>query len=67
MADMTAEKKGADAKSGIGALLGKRLRENGMLLALVAIVAFFTIMLQLNGKDFLNPATSPTCSCRTAM
>jgi len=56
MADVTAEKKGADAKSGIGALLGGRLRENGMLLALVAIVAFFTIMLQLNGKDFLNPA-----------
>ena len=53
---MTAEKKGADAKSGIGALLGGRLRENGTLLALVAIVAFFTIMLQLNGKDFLNPA-----------
>ena len=53
---MTAERKGADAKSGIGALLGGRLRENGMLLALVAIVAFFTIMLQLNGKDFLNPA-----------
>ena len=56
MADMTAEKKSAGAKSGIGALLGGRLRENGMLLALVAIVAFFSVMLQLNGKDFLNPA-----------
>lgn len=43
-------------KKEIGSLLGGRLRENGMLLALVAIVAFFTIVLKVNGKDFLVPA-----------
>ena len=41
---------------GLSATLGGRLRENGMLLALVAIVMFFTVMLQLDGKDFLNSA-----------
>ena len=40
----------------MGATLGGRLRENGMLLALVAVVMFFTIMLKLDGKDFLNSA-----------
>jgi putative multiple sugar transport system permease protein len=43
-------------KKDIGSLLGGRLRENGMLMALVAIVAFFTIMLRIDGKDFLVPA-----------
>jgi putative multiple sugar transport system permease protein len=41
---------------GLGATLGGRLRENGMLLALVAVVMFFTVMLRLDGKDFLNSA-----------
>ena len=40
----------------MGATLGGRLRENGMLLALVAVVMFFTVMLKLDGKDFLNSA-----------
>ena len=44
------------ADNSLGASLGGRLRENGMLLALVAIVMFFTIMLRLDGKDFLNSA-----------
>lgn len=44
------------AEKSLGASLGGRLRENGMLLALVAIVMFFTVMLQLDGKDFLNSA-----------
>ncbi|MGV8989276.1 MAG: multiple monosaccharide ABC transporter permease [Cypionkella sp.] len=43
-------------KKEMGSLLGGHLRENGMLLALVAIVAFFTIMLNLDGKSFLVPA-----------
>ena len=43
-------------KKDLATLLGGRLRENGMLLALVAIVAFFTIMLNLAGKNFLVPA-----------
>jgi putative multiple sugar transport system permease protein len=55
MADWTAENS-AKAKRGIGSLLGGRLRENGMLLALVAIVIFFSVMLKIDGKDFLNPA-----------
>ncbi len=42
-------------KSNMGSLLGGRLRENGMLLALVAIVVFFDVMLKVNGKDFLIP------------
>ncbi len=44
------------AEKGLGATLGGHLRENGMLLALVAIVMFFTVMLKLDGKDFLNSA-----------
>ena len=56
MSDMTAEKKDLADRKDIGSLLGGRLRENGMLMALVAIVAFFTIMLKLDGKDFLVPA-----------
>lgn len=39
-----------------GSRLGAHLRENGMLLALVAIVALFTVTINLNGKDFLVPA-----------
>jgi putative multiple sugar transport system permease protein len=35
--------------------LGARLRENGMLLALVAIVALFSILLGYQGKTFLQP------------
>ena len=35
--------------------LGERLRENGMLLALVAIVALFSITLGFQGKTFLQP------------
>ncbi|GLS88203.1 ABC transporter permease [Cypionkella aquatica] len=42
-----------DKKS--GSALGERLRENGMLLALVAIVALFSILLGLQGKTFLQP------------
>ena len=42
---------------GIGAHLGGHLRENGMLLALVAIVVFFTAMLALQPQpmNFLQP------------
>ncbi|NGM46291.1 sugar ABC transporter permease [Rhodobacter sp. SGA-6-6] len=42
---------------GIGAHLGGHLRENGMLVALVAIVAFFTVMLALQPQpvSFLQP------------
>ncbi len=39
----------ATTGSGIGARLGGHLRENGMLMALVAIVAFFTIVLRFPG------------------
>lgn len=49
---MAATKEG----KGTGAILGGHLRENGMLLALVAIVVFFTVMLKMDGKDFLNSA-----------
>ena len=38
-----------------GSHLGAHLRENGMLLALVAIVALFSIAIGMNGKDFLIP------------
>ncbi len=34
-------------QKGIGAHLGRHLRENGMLMALVAIVTFFTVVLQI--------------------
>jgi putative multiple sugar transport system permease protein len=40
---------------GIGAALGGRLRENGMMLALLAIVALFAILVGLQGKVFLQP------------
>ncbi len=36
--------------------LGAHLRENGMLLALVAIVVFFSVAIGWQGKDFLVPA-----------
>ena len=50
MADQTA----AGGK-GIGAHLGGHLRENGMILALVAIVLFFTVMVRVTqGVDFLS-------------
>ncbi len=44
-------------EKGIRAHLGGHLRENGMLLALLAIVAFFTILLQLRDQpvNFLQP------------
>ena len=44
------------AEKNTGSHLGAHLRENGMLLALVAIVALFTILLGQQGKDFLIPA-----------
>ena len=51
MADQTA----AGAGKGIGAHLGGHLRENGMILALVAIVLFFTVMVRVTqGVDFLS-------------
>ncbi|MBE2275306.1 MAG: sugar ABC transporter permease [Rhodobacteraceae bacterium] len=42
---------------GIGAHFGGHLRENGMLVALVAIVAFFTVLLQFQPQpvNFLQP------------
>ncbi len=45
------------AEKGIGAHLGGHLRENGMLLALVAIVVFFTVLLALQPQpvSFLQP------------
>ena len=47
--------KPARAKTGIGAHLGSHLRENGMMLALVAIVLFFFIMVRATqGVDFLS-------------
>ena len=50
MADQT-----AGAGKGIGAHLGGHLRENGMILALVAIVLFFTVMVRVTqGVDFLS-------------
>jgi len=47
----------AEGKHGIGAHLGGHLRENGMLVALVAIVAFFTVILALQPQpvSFLQP------------
>lgn len=51
MADQTA----AGTGKGIGAHLGGHLRENGMILALVAIVLFFTVMVRVTqGVDFLS-------------
>lgn len=51
MADQSA---GAGSK-GIGAHLGGHLRENGMILALVAIVLFFTVIVRVTqGVDFLS-------------
>ena len=42
-------------KKGIGAHLGGHLRENGMLMALVAIVTFFTIVVRVTlDVDFLS-------------
>ena len=43
------------ATSGIGAHLGSHLRENGMMLALVAIVLFFFVIVRATqGVDFLS-------------
>ena len=44
-------------QKGLGAHLGSHLRENGMLVALVAIVALFSILLQLQPQpvNFLQP------------
>jgi putative multiple sugar transport system permease protein len=51
MADQSA---GAGSK-GIGAHLGGHLRENGMILALVVIVLFFTVIVRVTqGVDFLS-------------
>ncbi len=53
MADTTA----SGGEKGIGAHLGGHLRENGMLIALVAIVLFFYVVLQIvpqNPVDFLS-------------
>lgn len=51
MADTTA----AGGGKGIGAHLGGHLRENGMLMALVAIVIFFTVIVRaMLGVDFLS-------------
>lgn len=55
MADVSAGKK-AGGSGDLGALLGGRLRENGMLLALVAIVVLFSVLVGAQGKVFLNPA-----------
>lgn len=56
---MSMEGKAAERGSGLslGAHLGGHLRENGMLVALVAIVAFFTILLQFQPQpvNFLQP------------
>ena len=51
MSSMDTEK---PAAKGIGAHLGGHLRENGMMLALVAIVIFFQIMVGMQGVDFLS-------------
>ncbi|MBI1170294.1 sugar ABC transporter permease [bacterium] len=56
MADISVDKTASAAKKELGSALGGRLRENGMLLALVAIVAFFTIVLKMDDKAFLVPA-----------
>ncbi|MEY4984168.1 MAG: hypothetical protein RIR62_2434 [Pseudomonadota bacterium] len=47
MAETTSQK-------GIGAHLGGHLRENGMILALLAIVIFFTAIVGMQGIDFLS-------------
>ena len=47
MADTTGQK-------GIGAHLGGHLRENGMILALLAIVVLFTAIVGMQGVDFLS-------------
>lgn len=45
----------SDAKKGISAHLGGHLRENGMLMALVAIVMFFLVVVRVvEGVDFLS-------------
>ena len=46
-------------EKGIRAHLGGHLRENGMLLALLAIVAFFTILLQLGCTHLQNTFRRP--------
>ncbi|MBD1202725.1 MAG: sugar ABC transporter permease [Rhodobacteraceae bacterium] len=51
---MADQSTGAGGK-GIGAHLGGHLRENGMILALVAIVLFFTVIVRVTqGVDFLS-------------
>ncbi|MES2969025.1 MAG: multiple monosaccharide ABC transporter permease [Pseudomonadota bacterium] len=50
-----AETTSAAGGKGLGAHLGGHLRENGMIIALVAIVVFFLIMVRLReGVDFLS-------------
>ena len=44
----------AETQKGLGAHLGGHLRENGMILALLAIVVFFTAIVGLQGVDFLS-------------
>jgi putative multiple sugar transport system permease protein len=45
----------SEEKSGLSAYFGGHLRENGMLMALVAIVVFFAIVVQVTqGVDFLS-------------
>jgi putative multiple sugar transport system permease protein len=44
----------AETQKGIGAHLGGHLRENGMILALLAIVLFFTAIVGMQGVDFLS-------------
>jgi putative multiple sugar transport system permease protein len=57
MADVTVRKGETDARTReVSDLLGGRLRENGMLLALVAIVILFSVLVGLQGKMFLQPA-----------
>lgn len=49
MADVTMQKKDVSSQ------LGGRLRENGMLLALVAIVVLFSVLVGMQDKVFLQP------------
>jgi putative multiple sugar transport system permease protein len=44
----------AETQKGIGAHLGGHLRENGMILALLAIVVFFTVIVGMQDIDFLS-------------
>ncbi len=44
----------AETQKGIGAHLGGHLRENGMILALLAIVVFFTAIVGMQDIDFLS-------------